>query len=153
MSEYHATVVWQHDGEGFLEGKYSRFHEWQFDNGTTVQASASPHIVPAPWSDGTRVDPEEAFVAAIASCHMLFFLSIAASKGLIVARYSDNAAGVLSRNVEGKQAMTRVDLNPVAEFVNPEQATVELVESIHHLAHERCFIANSVNTEIVVNLS
>ncbi len=153
MSEYFATVKWHRVGEDFLRGKYSRLHEWHFDNGTTIQASASPHIVPAPWSDGDRVDPEEAFVAAISSCHMLFFLSIAASKGVMVESYTDKASGVLSKLQNGKLAMTRVTLNPQVEITNTAQTTPELLASIHHSAHENCFIANSVTTDIVLNLS
>lgn len=151
MSDYFATVEWQLTEGDFLKGQYSRLHDWRFDNGTTVQATASPHIVPAPWTDGSCVDPEEAFVASLSSCHMLFFLSIAASKGLIIEKYTDNARGVLADRGDGKLAMTRIELNPSLVIKNQEKVTPELLESIHHLAHEKCFIANSVKSEISIN--
>lgn len=151
MSDYFATVEWQLTEGDFLKGQYSRLHDWRFDNGTSIQATASPHIVPAPWTDGSRVDPEEAFVASISSCHMLFFLSIAASKGLIIKQYTDKARGVLADRGDGKLAMTEVELNPSLLIENNEKATPELLGTIHHLAHEQCFIANSVNTEITIN--
>ena len=153
MSDYFATVEWRLTEGDFLQGQYSRLHEWRFDNGTTVAATASPHIVPTPWSDGNLVDPEEAFVAALSSCHMLFFLAIAAKKGLVVEHYRDSARGVLADRGDGKLAMTRVDLNPAVVIANSEATTPELLNSIHHLAHEKCFIANSVTTEINISLT
>jgi len=151
MSDYFATVEWQLTEGDFLKGQFSRLHDWRFDDGTTVRATASPHIVPAPWTDGSCVDPEEAFVASLSSCHMLFFLSIAASKGLIIEKYTDKARGVLADRGDGKLAMTQVELNPSLVIKNKEKATEKLLDSIHHLAHKKCFIANSVNTEITIN--
>jgi len=152
MSKYFATVEWQLSGESFLTGKYSRLHEWRFDNGTRVDATASPHIVPTPWTDGSFVDPEEAFVASLSSCHMLFFLSFAAKQGLLVKKYTDTASGVLADRGDGKLAMTEVELNPV--IIPGEGITLDrkLLDSIHHAAHDQCFIANSVSTKLTINL-
>ena len=150
MSDYFATVEWRLTEGDFLKGQYSRLHDWHFDNGTTVKATASPHIVPEPWANGDLIDPEEAFVAALSSCHMLFFLAIAAKKGLVIEHYRDAAHGILADRGDGKLAMTRVDLCPAVIVSNNEAVTPDLIASIHHLAHEKCFIANSVTTEVNV---
>lgn len=150
MSHYLATIEWRLAGGDFLQGQYSRLHEWHFDNGTIVHATASPHIVPAPWTDGTLVDPEEAFVAALSSCHMLFFLSIAAKKGLVIEYYKDQACGILADRGDGKLAMTRVELRPAVVVADNNSVAPDLLASLHHLAHEKCFIANSVNTDISI---
>ena len=150
MSSYFAKVNWQRNGQDFLSNEYSRGHQWQFDGGITVPASASPHIVPLPWSVEENVDPEEAFVASLSSCHMLFFLSIAAKKKLQVERYLDHAEGVMEKNEEGKVAVTRVILKPEIEFSGEKIPTKEVIAKIHHLAHESCFLANSVKSEVVV---
>jgi len=153
MSEYLAEVIWQCGAdERFLDNSYSRGHVWRFDGGTTVPASASPHIVPLPFSVEENVDPEEAFVASLSSCHMLFFLSIAAKKRLSVERYTDKAVGTLAAGDEGRQSMTEVRLCPVATFSNSE-VTLEQIEAIHHRAHELCFIANSVTSKVWVDMS
>lgn len=152
QSPYFATIKWQrHDAE-FLANKYSRAHLWQFDGGCEVPASASPHIVPAPWSDLANVDPEEAFVASLASCHMLFFLAIAAARGFQVDSYTDAAEGHMSKNPQGKTAITTAALHPVAEFSGAKIPDKETIEAMHHEAHERCFIANSVTTNITIDL-
>ena len=152
MSNHSVIVKWRRNGEDFLANKYSREHTWEFDCGIEVPASASPHIVPLPWSREENVDPEEAFVAALSSCHMLFFLSIAVELGIEVESYVDNAVGQMGKNKAGKIAMTRVTLNPQIEYSEhaiPDRATVD---SIHHQAHEQCFLANSVNTKIDISV-
>lgn len=150
MSDYFATVNWASGGEDFTANQYSRAHEWHFDGGAVVAASASPHIVPPPWSAPENVDPEEAFVASLASCHMLFFLSLAASKNLAVRSYSDSACGRMEKNQQGKYAITKVFLKPAVEFVDSASASKAEVLEIHRLAHDKCFIANSVNAEILI---
>ena len=152
MPNYSVIVKWRRNGEDFLANKYSRAHTWEFDCGIEVPASASPHIAPLPWSREENVDPEEAFVAALSSCHMLFFLSIAVELGIEVESYVDNAVGQMGKNKAGKIAMTRVTLNPQIEYSDhaiPDRATVD---SIHHQAHEQCFLANSVNTKIDISI-
>ena len=150
MSEYLAKISWQRHDEDFLNNKYSRAHRWQFDGGTEVAASASPHIVPLPWARPEHVDPEQAFVASLSSCHMLFFLSLAAQQGFQVDSYEDNAIGTLSRDSTGKHAMTRVCLRPRIEFSGDRRPDSAAIEALHHAAHEHCFIANSVRTAIEI---
>jgi organic hydroperoxide reductase OsmC/OhrA len=150
MSTYTATIRWHRTGDGdFTKGQYSRAHEWVFDGGVTVPASPSPHIVPAPWSDAHGVDPEEAFVASLSSCHMLFFVDFARRSGFVVDAYVDEAEGVLEKRADGKMAMTRVTLRPriMWEGQWPDAAAIA---DLHHKAHEACFIANSVNTEVTI---
>ena len=148
MSKYTATIKWQRGDEGFLDDNYSRGHVWEFDGGVSVPASASPHIVPLPKSVAENVDPEEAFVASLSSCHMLFFLSIAVKKGYIVDSYTDCAIGHMARNDQGKFAMTRVILRPKVVFSGDELPTTEQLKNMHSQSHEQCFIANSVKTEV-----
>ncbi len=147
--EYRATVVWRQDGEDFAKGRYSRAHEWRFDGGVTVPASASPSVVPAPFSRQDAVDPEEAFIAALSSCHMLTFIDMARRAGVAVESYKDEAVGIMERLAPGKMAITKVTLRPRIVFGTavPEQATLD---DLHHKAHEACFIANSVTTEIAI---
>jgi organic hydroperoxide reductase OsmC/OhrA len=150
MSTYIATIRWSRTGDGdFAKGQYSRAHEWVFDGGHVMKASASPHIVPAPWSDAAGVDPEEAFVASLSSCHMLFFLDFARRKGLVIDNYVDEAEGVLEKRGDGKMWMSRVTLHPRVTWAGeaPDGATLA---DLHHRAHDACFIANSVTTEVVV---
>lgn len=134
----------------FLNNEYSRSHKWIFDGGTAVLASASPHIVPAPWSDSNHVDPEQALVASLASCHMLFFLSIASERGFQIDSYVDKAVGTLSRDSEGKLSMTEVKLRPEVNFGGENLPDENDIHAIHHSAHEQCFIANSVKTSIKI---
>lgn len=148
MSRYTATVSWSGDGDGFLVGRYSRAHCWKFDGGATIDASASPEIVPLPWSVTAHVDPEEAFVASISSCHMLFFLSLAAKAGLVVTNYDDDAEGFLEKNDAGKLSMTRVNLHPRVRFA--ETVAAEQLNRLHQQSHKLCFIANSINTRVEV---
>lgn len=152
MSQYTANIHWQRQAhEAFTDNQYSRGHEWHFDGGATVPASASPHIVPLPLSVEANVDPEEAFVAAIASCHMLFFLSLAAKKRWLIDSYSDEAIGIMAKDNEGKTAMTQVTLRPKVTFSEPAPSR-EALEKLHHQAHELCFIANSVKTRITTEI-
>jgi organic hydroperoxide reductase OsmC/OhrA len=144
-----ATIAWQRDADAaFTDNRYSRAHVWRFDGGARVQASSSPHIVPLPMSDAAGVDPEEAFVASLASCHLLWFLSLAAGQGWRVDTYEDAASGVLGRNAQGKLAMTVVTLRPRVAFGGEALPAREAVDALHHRAHEACFIAASVLTEV-----
>ncbi|MCG6231461.1 OsmC family protein [Vibrio furnissii] len=153
MSQYGATVKWQRQpSEVFHDNQYSRGHEWQFDGGVTVPASASPHIVPLPLSVAANVDPEEAMIAALSSCHMLVFLSIAAKKRYVVESYEDQAIGTLAPNQEGKTALTQVVLRPKVIFSGEKQPSVAMLEKMHHQSHENCFIANSVKTEVTTQI-
>ena len=149
MSTYTATISWRRDdGADFAKGQYSRAHEWAFDGGHVMTASASPHIVPAPWSDPAGVDPEEAFVASLSSCHMLFFLDFARRAGVVVTSYEDEAEGVMEKGPDGRVRITKVTLRPRIAFGEaPEQA---VLDDLHHKAHEACFIANSVTSEVVI---
>ena len=152
MSETIATVSWERGDQDFCGNEYSRGHTWTFDGGLSVPASASSDIVPLPWSVAENVDPEEAFVASISSCHMLFFLSLAAKRKIVVDRYADSAVGFMEQREDGKIAMTKVILRPEARYFGDAQPSRELLEKLHHRAHELCFIANSVNAEIVTEV-
>lgn len=152
MSRYTATVSWINEGPDFLQNKYSRAHQWRFDGGCLIKASAAPDIVPPPWSVPENVDPEEAFVASLASCHMLFFLSFAAKRGYLLESYRDNAEGVMEKADSGKMAITRVTLHPETVFSGEKIPDHESLSKLHHLAHEHCFIANSVTTKIDIVL-
>ena len=151
MSTYTATIRWSRIGAGdFTKGQYSRAHEWTFDGGAVVPASASPHIVPAPWSDAGGVDPEEAFIASLSSCHMLFFLDFARRGGWMIDSYVDEAEGVMEKRTDGKIAMTRVTLHPRVTW-SGDSPDAAAIADLHHRAHEACFIANSVTTEVRVD--
>ncbi len=149
MSTFTARVVWVRDHQPFLDNRYSRAHRWEFDGGLAVPASSSPFSVPVPMSDPSAVDPEEALVAAASSCHMLFFLSLAAQRGFVVERYDDNAAGLMEKNAEGRIAMTRITLAPNITFEGKTPTEQELAE-LHHAAHDKCYIANSIKAEVVI---
>jgi organic hydroperoxide reductase OsmC/OhrA len=152
MARHAATISWQRGDSPFVDGDYSRAHVWSFDGGLDVPASASPHIVPLPHAIAENLDPEEAYVASLSSCHMLFFLSIAARNGIVVDRYRDAAVGFLDRDSEGKLAMTRVILRPEASYSGKNVPNAQQIENIHHQAHEKCFIANSVKTRVVTEI-
>jgi len=150
MAHHYATIRWfASPGEDFAKGQYSRAHSWNFDGLANVAASASPHIVPMPWANPDAVDPEEAFVASAASCHMLFFLDFARRSGVIVTSYEDEAEGMMARGSDGKTRITRITLRPRIVYgdVSP---TEEMLADLHHKAHEACFIANSITSEIVI---
>lgn len=149
MSKFAAKVVWVRDQQAFLDNRYSRAHRWEFDGGLAVPASSSPLSVPEPMSDPSAVDPEEALVAATSSCHMLFFLSLAAQRGLVVERYEDNAVGLMEKNAEGKMAMTRITLAPHILFEGTAPSAQEL-DALHHAAHDKCYIANSIKADVVI---
>jgi organic hydroperoxide reductase OsmC/OhrA len=150
MSVYTATIRWSRDpATDFAKGQYSRAHEWQFDGGVVVPASPSPHVVPAPWSDERGVDPEEAFVASLSSCHMLFFIDYARGAGWIVDAYVDEAEGLLAKRGDGKMAMTSVTLRPQIGWGGTPPDAAAIAE-LHHRAHRDCFIANSVTTDVTV---
>lgn len=150
MSTYTATVVWTRAaGAAFKDNRYSRAHEWRFDGGTVVPASSSPKEVPVPMSKADAVDPEEALVASLSSCHMLFFLFYAAKAGLVIERYEDEAIGEMGKNAKGGTAMVKCRLRPRIGWVDRTPSASEL-EQLHHRAHESCYIANSVTTEIVI---
>lgn len=148
MGEYRAVVVWSRDGAAFTDNRYSRAHRWLFDGGVEVPASSSPQVVPLPLSVVAAVDPEEAFVASLSSCHMLWFLSIAAKHGFLIDSYRDEAVGVMAKDASGKLAMTRVTLHPEVRFGGDERPALEEVNAMHHEAHELCFIARSVKTDV-----
>ncbi len=148
MAQYTCTVLWQRDNASFADHRYSRRHSLHFDGGAVVPASSSPHVVPVPYSDPAGVDPEEAFVASLSSCHMLWFLDIAARAGWVVDHYRDAAVGVMARNAEGQLAMTRVTLHPAVQFAPERTPTRDELHDLHHRAHAACFIANSVKTEV-----
>ncbi|MBB3235755.1 OsmC family protein [Phyllobacterium endophyticum] len=150
MTTFGATVLWTRpQGAIFTDNKYSRAHVWQFDGGAEVPASSSPHIVRLPYSTAENVDPEEAFVASISSCHMLFFLNGAARKGFVVDEYRDMAEGELAKNDKGKLYVSRVTLRPNVTYASAAP-DAETEQHLHHDAHEQCFIANSVVTHISV---
>ena len=148
--EYRATILWQRqDGEDFAKGRYSRAHEIRFDGGITIVGSASPSVVPLPFSREDAVDPEEMFVAALSNCHMLTFLDLARRAGVIIDSYKDEAVGVMERIAPQRMAITKVTLRPKIVYggAAPDKAKLD---ELHHQAHELCFIANSVKTEITV---
>ena len=150
MAKHLATIRWfASPGEDYAKGQYSRAHSWSFDGGAIVPASASPHIVPMPWADPDAVDPEEAFVASAASCHMLFFLDFARQAGLVVTGYEDEAEGEMHKGSDGKTRITRIALRPRVVFAG-EEPDEAVIDELHHKSHEACFIANSITTEIVV---
>jgi len=150
MSEHTATISWHCTSPDFLGGRYSREHTWTFDGGVTVQASPSPAVVPLPYSNPAYVDPEEAFVAALSSCHMLTFLHLACRLGFQVENYRDNAMGVMSKNDRGVQWVSLVTLQPRITYRGDTLPTDDDEQRLHHMAHEQCFISNSVKTEIRV---
>jgi len=147
VAEYKSVVVWNRDGAVFTDQRYSRGHRWLFDGGVEVPASASPHVVPAPLSVAAAVDPEEAFVASLSSCHMLWFLSIAARRGFLIERYRDEAVGVMTKDASGGLAMTLVTLRPEVQF-GDRRPTADEAVAMHREAHEQCYIARSVKTEV-----
>jgi organic hydroperoxide reductase OsmC/OhrA len=149
--EYTATVSWQRgSSEPFTDNKYSRAHTWAFDGGVTVPASSSPLSVRLPLSRADAVDPEEALVASLSSCHMLTFLYLAAKQGHVIESYDDAAVGIMSKNERGKLFVSRVTLRPRIVFSGAKQPTAAQLDELHHHAHEECYIANSVLTEVVV---
>ncbi|HEX8371816.1 MAG TPA: OsmC family protein [Chthoniobacterales bacterium] len=151
MSEHKAFIHWTRTSQEFCSGRYSREHTWSFDGGATVPASPSPSVVPAPYSNPAFVDPEEAFVAAVSSCHMLTFLHLASKRGFQVDSYSDEAVGLMTPNEAGVPWVSSITLNVRIRYSGPHLPTPVDEDSLHHIAHEQCFIANSVKTEVTVH--
>lgn len=149
MSTYSAQIAWSRGDQVFTDNRYSRAHRWRFDGGIECPASSSPHVVPVPYSVAEAIDPEEAFVASLSSCHLLWFLSIAAKHGYRVDHYIDAATGVMGPNAEGRQAMLQVTLRPEVTFSGERSPDPAAHDELHRLAHHECYIANSVRTEIV----
>jgi organic hydroperoxide reductase OsmC/OhrA len=150
MSIYTATIKWKNDSPGsFTTNKYTRGHEWSFDGGISVAASSSPHAVRLPFSVEAAVDPEEALVASASSCHMLTFLWLAAKAGFNIESYTDNAVGEMSATESGSQWVSKITLDPQIVWISDEPTPAKLGE-LHHLAHEQCFIANTIKSEIVI---
>jgi organic hydroperoxide reductase OsmC/OhrA len=150
MSEHRATVRWEQSGGSFAKRQYSRAHQWSFDGGVTVPAAASVAAVPAQFTDPSAVDPEEAYVAAIASCHLLSFLPLAALGGFEVLRYEDDAVGKMTKNERGKMWVSEVELRPRITYADGKAPSSEEEAELHHRAHDDCYIASSVRTEIRV---
>lgn len=148
MAEHRAVVEWSREGARFTDNRYSRGHRWRFDGGIEVPASASPHVVPLPMSVAQAVDPEEAFVASLSSCHMLTFLWLAARRGFVIDSYRDEAVGVLARDAAGREAITVVTLHPDVRFSGDRMPGAADLDAMHHEAHEGCFIANSVKCPV-----
>ncbi len=152
MSRYTATIRWSRKpDEKFVDGRYSRAHRWRFDGGADIAASSSPSVVRVPFSDPAGVDPEEALVASLSSCHMLFFLDFAKQAGFVVEAYDDPAEGVMEKGLDGKVRMTKVTLRPQIRFAGDKQPTAADISAIHHKAHDACYIANSVTTEVTID--
>lgn len=150
MSEHKATISWTRTSPDFLKGKYSREHTWRFDGGVTVPASPSPSVVPIPYSNPAHVDPEEAFVAAVSSCHMLTYLYLAYQQGFQIDSYHDEAVGVMTKNERGVPWVSSATLHPQIAYSGGKLPTPADEEHLHHMAHEQCFIANSIKTEVTV---
>lgn len=149
MAKYYVTIRWQlNEDTDFFKNQYSRGHTWSFGGGIEITASSSPHVVPLPMSIEKAVDPEESFIASVASCQMLWFLSIAAKEGFVVETYTDEANGIMRKNGDGKIAITSITLCPKTQFSNEKQPTLSELESLHHKAHESCLIANSIKSEV-----
>ncbi len=148
MAGHTATVEWQRGEQAFIDRRYSRAHLWRFDGGAEIPASPSPAVVPLPLSVAEHVDPEEAFVASLASCHMLFFLDLCARARLVVDHYKDQAVGVLGKNPQGKTAILRVTLRPAVAFPAGQRPGRDQLLALHHQAHDLCYIANSVTTQL-----
>ena len=146
--QYTSKIIWNRNSAAFSDHRYSRKHIWQFDGGLEVPASSSPQVVRLPMSDAAAIDPEEAFVASLASCHMLWFLNIAAKSGFVVDDYIDDAVGTLAKNSDGKFAMTIVTLKPHVIFSSDKRPSHEDIQHMHHKAHDECFIATSVKSEV-----
>ena len=151
MSTYTAKITWEDVDGAFKTGKFSRAHTWAFDGGIEVPASSSPQVVRVPYSREDAVDPEEAFIASLSSCHMLTFLFLAYREKFVVTKYVDDATGVMAKNAENRDWISLVELHPKITFEGTAPAQADL-ERLHHRAHEECFIANSVKTEVRVTI-
>jgi len=150
MSEHKATIRWAFPGGDFLKGRYSREHTWSFDGGVTIPASSSPAAVPKPYSNEANVDPEEAFVASLSSCHMLTFLFLASRAGFEILSYEDEAVGTMTKNERGVAWVSAVVLRPRLVYGGDKRPSRADEDKLHHAAHDQCFIANSVKTVVTV---
>ncbi len=150
MTTYTSQTLWQRNEQNFLDNRYSRQHVLRFDGGAELAGSSSPHVVPLPLSDAAAVDPEEMFIASLSSCHMLWFLSIAAKSKFCVDRYFDAASGVMEKNADGKLVITVVTLRPDVQFSGDRLPAREEIDAMHHAAHADCFIANSVKSQVLI---
>ena len=148
MSQYQAAVVWKRGDQIFSDNHYSRAHEWRFDGGLSVPASSAPSSVPLPFSVAENVDPEEALVAALSSCHMLFFLAFACKKGYIVDSYEDSPVGYMEKNERNRSSITRIDLRPNIVFSGDKQPDAQEIKALHDLSHDHCYIANSLKATV-----
>jgi organic hydroperoxide reductase OsmC/OhrA len=151
MSEHKAIISWKRSSPDFLSGKYSREHTWTFDGGLTVPASSSPSVVPVPYSNPAHVDPEEAFVASVSSCHMLTYIYLAGRRGFQVDSYEDEAVGTMTKNERGVPWVSLITLHPKIVYSGTKLPMPADEERLHHGAHEQCFIANSIKTEVKVS--
>lgn len=149
MGQYLATVEWSRGEQPFTDNRYSRAHDWRFDGGAVVRGSSAPSSVPVPMSDPAAVDPEEAVVAAVSSCHMLFFLGYAAKAGFIVDRYIDQVVGTMSKDERGRIGLTEIVLRPAISW-GGEAPDAAALADLHHRAHDACYIANSLRADIRV---
>src|SRR3954451_15860066 len=150
MSQHKAIVSWKRTSPEFVAGKYSREHTWTFDGGVTVPASSSPSVVPLPWSNPACVDPEEAFVASVSSCHMLTFLYLASREGFQIDSYKDQAVGLMTKDEKKVSWISAITLNPKIAYGGQKIPSATDEERLHHLSHEQCFIANSIKTAVTV---
>jgi organic hydroperoxide reductase OsmC/OhrA len=148
--EYRATVTWTRGDAAFTDNRYSRAHKWRFDGGIEVPASSAPSSVRLPYSVAEAVDPEEALVASASSCHMLTFLYLAAKAGFVVDRYEDDALGAMTKNDRGKLFVSKITLRPAIAFGGDRQPNAAELDALHHHAHEECYIANSIRSEVVI---
>ena len=145
-----ARISWRRDDVAFVDQRYSRTHQWTLDGGATIQASASPSNVPEPYSDPNAIDPEEALVAAASSCHMLWFLAIAARQGFVIDSYVDEPEGLIEEVGAGRRAFSRITLRPQIEFSGGRRPELAEVDAMHAEAHNSCFIANSLSCDVIV---
>lgn len=150
MSKHRAKVEWHRGDQDFTGNRYSRAHDWRFDGGAVVPGSSAPSSVPGPMSDPAAVDPEEALVAALSSCHMLFFLAFAAKGGFTIDTYRDEAVGVLGRDERGKTSITTIALRPAVAFSGAVLPDAAAIDDLHHRAHGACYIANSIRAEVTI---
>jgi organic hydroperoxide reductase OsmC/OhrA len=150
MSKHLAKISWKCTSSDFINGRYSREHTWSFDGGVVVPASPSPSVVPAPWSNPDNVDPEEAYVAAVSSCHMLTFLYLASKAGFQVDSYEDEAIGAMRKNERGTPWVSSITLQPKIQYGGSKQPDPAEEARLHHEVHEQCFIAQSIKTEVTV---
>lgn len=148
MSTHEAIVEWARGDQAFADNLYSRGHDWRFDGGAVVRGSSAPTSVPIPMSDITAIDPEEALVAALSSCHMLFFLAFARKDGFVVDSYRDAAVGLMDRDARGKISITLITLRPAVVFSGEVHPDRPALDALHHRAHEACYIANSIHAEV-----